>query len=59
MPVNSPRMGRPPLGVKATTIRVGVETLKRIERIVGPNRFASFVRTAIEEKLERMERDEQ
>lgn len=49
------RMGRPPLHVKETKVRLTDEHRSRIEAIVGPNRMASFIREAIEEKLEREE----
>lgn len=58
MPVMRPRMGRPPLGVRATTIRLSVQIIARIERLVGPNRLATFVREAVEEKLARDEHGE-
>lgn len=48
-------MGRPPLGVRATTIRLSVAVLARIEVLIGPNRLAKFVRDAVNEKLDRDE----
>lgn len=49
------RMGRPPLGVKPTTIRLAVETFDRIEAVAGKNRTASFIREAVEAELKRRE----
>jgi len=48
-------MGRPPLGMKPTTIRLPVETIQRIEALVGNRRLALFVREAIENELQRRE----
>lgn len=48
-------MGRPPLGMKPTTIRLPVETIRRIEALVGNRRLAVFVREAVENELRRRE----
>jgi hypothetical protein len=48
-------MGRPPLGMKPTTIRLPVETVQRIEALVGNRRLALFIREAIENELQRRE----
>lgn len=48
-------MGRPPLGMKPTTIRLPVETIRRIEALVGNRRVASFIREAIDRELQRRE----
>lgn len=48
-------MGRPPLGMKATTIRLPVETIRRIEALVGNRRLAVFIREAVENELRRRE----
>lgn len=48
-------MGRPPLGMKPTTIRLPLETLQRIEKLVGNRRIAVFIREAVEKELERRE----
>ena len=48
-------MGRPPLGMKPTTIRLPLATLERIKRLVGPRRIALFIREAIEGELRRRE----
>lgn len=46
-------MGRPPLGMKPTTIRLPIETLQRIEALVGNRRIALFIREAVENELRR------
>ena len=51
-------MGRPPLGMKPTTIRLPLETMRRIEMLVGKKRIAKFIREAIESELERREKAE-
>ncbi|WP_091444330.1 hypothetical protein [Ancylobacter rudongensis] len=48
-------MGRPPLHVKETKVRLTDEQRARIEALVGPNRMATFIREAVEEKLKREE----
>ena len=45
------RMGRPPLNVKPTVVRLPVEALERIEAVVGKNRMAEFIREAVEREL--------
>ena len=52
-------MGRPPLGMKPTTVRLPVETIRRIEALVGNRRLASFIREAIENELRRRENPDQ
>lgn len=56
--VTARRMGRPPLNVKPTMVRLTEEVRRRIEACVGPNRMAAFIREAIEEKLQRDEKSE-
>ena len=51
-------MGRPPLGMKPTTIRLPIETIQRIEALVGKRRLAVFIREAIENELQRRENSE-
>lgn len=51
-------MGRPPLGMKPTTIRLPVETIRRIEALVGNRQLAVFIRDAIDNELQRRESDE-
>jgi len=49
-------MGRPPLGMKPTTVRLPLEIIRRIEALEGKQRrLASFIREAIENELERRE----
>lgn len=48
-------MGRPPLGMKATTIRLSVDTIRRIEAQVGNRQLAKFIREAVERELRRRE----
>lgn len=51
-----PRMGRPPLGVRATTIRITEGIDKRIARVLEPReKLAAFVRKAILTELQRRE----
>ncbi|USQ74721.1 hypothetical protein NF552_26275 (plasmid) [Roseomonas mucosa] len=54
--VTRKRMGRPPLNVKPTLIRLTDEIRQRIEALVGPNRMAVFIREAVESELARRER---
>jgi predicted DNA-binding protein len=49
-------MGRPPLNLKETKVRLSEDTRQRIEAIVGPNRMAAFIRMAIERELRQAER---
>lgn len=56
MAVSGTRMGRPPLGVKPTTVRLPVETIDRIEAVAGKQKVAGFIREAVVEKLERSEK---
>lgn len=51
-------MGRPPLGMKPTTIRLSTDTIRRIEAIVGNRRTALFIREAVENELRRRENPE-
>ena len=48
-------MGRPPLGMKPTTVRLSAETISRIEALVGNRRVALFIREAVENELQRRE----
>lgn len=56
IPDNRVRMGRPPLNVKPTVVRLTEETRERIEALVGPNRMAAFIREAVENELARREK---
>ena len=51
-------MGRPPLGMKPTTVRLSAETISRIEALVGNRRVALFIREAVENELQRREHPE-
>lgn len=53
--VTHQRMGRPPLNVKETKVRLTDEQRARIEALVGPNRMAAFIREAVENELRRRE----
>ncbi len=55
---NARKMGRPPLNVKETKVRLTADQRQRIEALVGPNRMASFIREAIENELDRREKEE-
>ncbi len=59
--VSGKRMGRPPLDkasdTKPTLVRLTGEQRQRIEALVGPNRMAVFIREAVENELERRERE--
>jgi hypothetical protein len=51
-------MGRPPLGMKPTTVRLSAETISRIAALVGNRRIALFIREAVENELRRRENPE-
>lgn len=53
---NGSRMGRPPLGVKPTTVRLPLEVFDRIEAVAGKNQTAAFIREAVDRELARRER---
>lgn len=48
-------MGRPPLQVRKTTIRLPVDVFDRITAIVGERRMAEFIRDAVVAEVERRE----
>ncbi|MEY9676056.1 hypothetical protein ABIE93_005990 [Bradyrhizobium elkanii] len=50
------RMGRPPLGVKETKVRLTDEQRERIVALVGNQGMAQFIREAVERELKRRER---
>jgi len=54
--VTQHRMGRPPLNVKETKVRLSEEARRRIEALVGANRMAGFIREAVDNELDRRER---
>ncbi|MXN49413.1 hypothetical protein GR138_29910 [Shinella kummerowiae] len=53
--VYSPHMGRPPLNVKETKIRLSPETKERIAALVGNYQISAFIREAVENELTRRE----
>lgn len=55
VPGSQGAMGRPPLGMKPTTVRLSADTIRRIEAIVGSRRLAAFIREAVEHELQRRE----
>jgi predicted DNA-binding protein len=48
-------MGRPPLNLQATQVRLSRESLRRIEAVAGKNQMAAFIREAVEAELLRRE----
>jgi predicted DNA-binding protein len=48
-------MGRPPLGVKTTVVRLPEGLAERIDDLIGPNRRAKFIREIVEREVERLE----
>lgn len=58
LPDSHKSMGRPPLGMKPTTIRLTTDTIRRIEALVGNRRLALFIREAVENELQRRENPE-
>lgn len=55
VPDSDRAMGRPPLGMKPTTIRLSTDTIRRIVSLVGNRRIALFIREAVENELQRRE----
>ena len=55
MPVSPHGMGRPPLNVTATSVRLTADIRQRITALVGENRMAVFIREAVEHELARRE----
>lgn len=49
-------MGRPPLGVKETKVRLTDDQRGRIVALVGSQGMAGFIREAVERELKRRER---
>ena len=49
------RMGRPPLNVKSTHVRLPDGVAERIDALLGPGRRAEFIRDAVLAELERRE----
>lgn len=50
-------MGRPPLNMPSTNVRLPDELRERIKALVGPKGMAAFIREAIERELERRDRE--
>lgn len=57
IPVTPGRMGRPPLNVKPTVVRLAEDVRRRIVALVGENRMAAFIREAVDNELRRRERE--
>ena len=49
-------MGRPPLGVKSTQVRLPEGLGDRIDALVGRRRRAAFIREVVEREVERLEK---
>ena len=49
-------MGRPPLKVKSTVVRLPEGLGERIDKLVGPKRRAAFIREIVEREVERLEK---
>ena len=58
IPANHARMGRPPLNIKPTVVRLSKDALERIEALVGKQKMAEFIREAVERELKRREKQE-
>lgn len=48
-------MGRPPLGIKPTQVRLSPEAMARIDALVGSSKRAQFIREAVDAELARRE----
>ncbi|BAU93332.1 hypothetical protein MPPM_4727 [Methylorubrum populi] len=48
-------MGRPAMNLEETKVRLNAGAKERIIALVGEQRMATFIRTAVEEKLQREE----
>jgi predicted DNA-binding protein len=49
-------MGRPALKVKSTVVRLPEGLGERIDKLVGPQRRAAFIREIVEREVERLEK---
>lgn len=49
-------MGRPPLNVKPILVRLPDDVPARIDKLVGPNKRAEFIRKAVETELKKREK---
>jgi predicted DNA-binding protein len=52
------RMGRPPLNVKSTNVRLPEGLGERIDKLVGRQRRAAFIREVLEREVERRENEQ-
>ncbi|QDC36026.1 hypothetical protein [Sphingobium fuliginis] len=50
-------MGRPPLNLKSTNVRLPEGLGERIDKLVGRQRRAAFIRDVLEREVERLESD--
>lgn len=57
-PVTEQVMGRKPLGVRETKVRLPIGLPERIDALEGPNRRAEFIREAVEREVERREKEQ-
>ncbi|MBO1081677.1 hypothetical protein IAI61_21825 [Roseomonas sp. 573] len=48
-------MGRPPMNLEETKVRLNGDHKRRIVALVGENQMAAFIREAVEEALQRRE----
>lgn len=55
-PATPRRMGRKPLNMKPTPVRLSADALARIDELVGTYGRAAFIREAVERELERREK---
>ena len=53
------RMGRPPMSVKATVVRLPEGVPERIDAVAGKNRRAEFIREAVDRELRRREKEKE
>lgn len=49
-------MGRPPMQVRPTVVRLTEDALERIDALAGPHKRAEFIREAVERELKRREK---
>jgi predicted DNA-binding protein len=51
-------MGRPPLNLKSTNVRLPEGLGDRIDKLVGRQRRAAFIRDVLEREVERLEAEQ-
>ena len=51
-------MGRPPLNLKSTNVRLPDGLGERIDKLVGRQRRAAFIRDVLEREVERLETEQ-